>query len=444
MISAADLAGLSDDELVDVLGAVRRQISGLQAVELAGVAALARRREAEAETSGAVGTQVGEYMSDEVGLALTVSGAAAARLIGLADDLTGRFTATWEALRKGRIDVAGAHAITEGLQHVEDEELARAVESAVLAETPGRTSSRLRRRVRDLLIKIDPEAAARRRTTAEKGRRVELYDNPSGTCDLVGRDLPADRAHGIFNKLRAAAKALKDDGDPRPIDAIRADLLLALCAGLPWPQAAHQIARDPNTGGDDVHVADVGKSGDMETGHVPAPMAAAEHADVLGLLERQIGAMLAAAIDAQLRRVRNIARQTARTNELPRLSGDALRVMTASLAPLTTGWCVATGNATNQSHGTGHYRPPHSMRRVLQRRHPVCCFPNCNRRAENCDQDHTTPYHQGGSTCPCNLSNLCRHHHRLKQHHKWLLLQPWPGVLVWITPVGRWHIVMAQ
>jgi hypothetical protein len=52
--------------------------------------------------------------------------------------------------------------------------------------------------------------------------------------------------------------------------------------------------------------------------------------------------------------------------------------------------------------------------------------------------DHTIPYDQGGLTCPCNLSPLCRQHHRVKQAPGWTLKQAEPGgTLTWTAPHGR-------
>jgi hypothetical protein len=50
------------------------------------------------------------------------------------------------------------------------------------------------------------------------------------------------------------------------------------------------------------------------------------------------------------------------------------------------------------------------------------------------------PHHKGGATCLCNVSLLCRRHHRLKQRPEWRLIQIWPGVLLWIAPTGHWYI----
>jgi hypothetical protein len=84
------------------------------------------------------------------------------------------------------------------------------------------------------------------------------------------------------------------------------------------------------------------------------------------------------------------------------------------------------------------------MRKLIERTHQVCAFPTCDRPAARCDLDHTIAWHRGGPTCPCNLSALCRRHHRLKQHPQWSLFQPWPGLLIWVTPAGKWHTVIPE
>jgi hypothetical protein len=83
------------------------------------------------------------------------------------------------------------------------------------------------------------------------------------------------------------------------------------------------------------------------------------------------------------------------------------------------------------------YRPSRTIRHLIRVRNARCTAPGCSRPAACCDLDHTTPWHHGGLTCPCNLAPLCRHHHRCKQAEGWWLEQPEPGVLKWRAPSGR-------
>jgi Domain of unknown function (DUF222) len=89
---------------------------------------------------------------------------------------------------------------------------------------------------------------------------------------------------------------------------------------------------------------------------------------------------------------------------------------------------------------TRGYRPPDSLRHLIKIRDRRCSFPGCRRPAARCDDDHTIAYDQGGRTCECNLSPLCRRHHRVKQAVGWQLTQPAPGTLTWTLPHGRSYI----
>ena len=90
-----------------------------------------------------------------------------------------------------------------------------------------------------------------------------------------------------------------------------------------------------------------------------------------------------------------------------------------------------------QAHGG--YRPGRKLRHLVSARNATCTAPGCGQPAARCDLDHTSPWHHGGLTCPCNLAPLCRHHHRVKQAQGWWLEMPEPGVLRWRTPAGRTH-----
>ncbi|MBC6471408.1 DUF222 domain-containing protein, partial [Actinomadura alba] len=144
--------------------------------------------------------------------------------------LEGPLLETGRALTEGRIDSRKARAICDGVLGI-GHDIARKVEALVLPDAPRLTARQLAIRVRNAIKDADPDAYERRRKAAEKGRRVELYDNPDGTADLTARDLPAEDADAAYNYLNALANALKADGDQRPIDTIRTDVLLELLRG---------------------------------------------------------------------------------------------------------------------------------------------------------------------------------------------------------------------
>jgi hypothetical protein len=109
---------------------------------------------------------------------------------------------------------------------------------------------------------------------------------------------------------------------------------------------------------------------------------------------------------------------------------DYLRSLRVQLARIARGGC-------DHKHAETGYQPSRKLQHLIRTRSTRCTAPGCGRPAARCDLDHTLAWDQGGLTCECDLSPLCRHHHRVKQAQGWQLTQPEPGVLQWKTPHGR-------
>ncbi len=114
----------------------------------------------------------------------------------------------------------------------------------------------------------------------------------------------------------------------------------------------------------------------------------------------------------------------------PDQAAEFLRALKLRLNAVIRGPC-------NHAQAQASYRPSRTLRHLISARNTRCTAPGCGQPAARCDLDHTSPWHHGGPTCPCNLAPLCRHHHRCKQAEGWWLEQPEPGVLIWHTPAGR-------
>jgi hypothetical protein len=112
---------------------------------------------------------------------------------------------------------------------------------------------------------------------------------------------------------------------------------------------------------------------------------------------------------------------------------DYVASLRIRLAPVARGRC-------DHSQAEASYRPSRTLQHLVRARNARCTAPGCGRAAARCDLDHTVAWDQGGLTCECDLSPLCRHHHRCKQAEGWRLEQPEPGVLVWRTPAGRTYV----
>ena len=85
---------------------------------------------------------------------------------------------------------------------------------------------------------------------------------------------------------------------------------------------------------------------------------------------------------------------------------------------------------------THTYQPTDTMRADVQARDLTCRVPGCDRRSEQCDLDHSTPW-PAGPTSPANLVPLCRHHHQLKTKQRWEHRLDADGVLRITTYLGQ-------
>ncbi|WP_075020294.1 HNH endonuclease signature motif containing protein [Actinomadura madurae] len=395
---------------------------------MAAIAELHRRRTA-AEDVGDLDYRIlsaQESVTEEVAAALTITSHSAATLVHLAERLTGPLAATGAALEAGRIDLARARVICDVTDDLPDH-ATELVEAAALERASDQTTGQLRRRIKRIAQRLAPESIEERKREAVRRRRMELWENPSGTADLALCDLAVEDAHAIYNKITAVAHGLKTDGDTRTLNAIRVDLATRLLQGVQLPDATRDLLTKAYAVGTQAAGAGEALAG-HRSGH--------ECCEGGGDTDR-------ARVDAELASLANIADELlveARGRVRPQgrqlAVGRAAQRIHHRLAAARDLAC----QGEELTHGRPGYRPPARMRREVEARHATCVFPTCNQPSHRCDLDHTVPW-QPGITCRCNLAPLCRRHHRLKQRPDWKLFQIWPGLLIWVTPSGAWHIV---
>lgn len=224
---ASGLSRASDDELAGLMIAWRRVASWAAAGEMAAVAELRRRREAQV-TAGA-DAHLAEHVSDEVAMALMLTSWAAGRLVDRAQGLA-RLPRTRAALAAGQIDVPKALVILGELSGLDGVHAAR-VEAAVIGRAAGWTTGELRQAARRQVIAADPAAARRRKERAREQARVERWAEDAGTAALAGRDLPPAAVLAADTHLTAWAKRLKAAGLAGNLDQLRAQVYLALLNG---------------------------------------------------------------------------------------------------------------------------------------------------------------------------------------------------------------------
>ncbi|HEV7931839.1 MAG TPA: DUF222 domain-containing protein, partial [Actinomadura sp.] len=203
---AAELAGVALDRLdefglVEVMRDGRRLTAWAESVELAAMAELDRRRQAQAGRNGLGCRDAGEALVDEIAAALTLSGTAAAIRLGLAIALERLLPETGRALAESRIDSGKAKVLADGIIGL-SAEVARGVERLLLPEAPRLTTRQPAGRVRRAVMEADPEAFARRRDAAVQGRGrgvegplVRPLHRRRGRPRPRAQRLPAARGH---------------------------------------------------------------------------------------------------------------------------------------------------------------------------------------------------------------------------------------------------------
>jgi len=481
---ADGLDRLSDDELIGVLRAARRLTSWATAMELAAVGDLWRRRTADQDAGD---TGAAANADAELAAALTLTRHAADRLLNLAAALD-RLPATRQALAVGDLDPPRAKVIAEEVTGLTGQHAA-AVEAAIIGAAPGLTTGQLRAAARRAVLTADPTAARRRKEQALRQARVERWSEPAGTAALAGRDLPPVAVLAADANLTALAKQLKAAGAEGTLDALRAQIYLALLSGT--PPAALLPANtgtdhpgDTNLRSDTDRPSDINLRSDTDQprdsgwpglggniagrvnltvplatwlgcsnapGHVPGygPLDATDSRTLADALATQAGTRWCLTFtgpDGQplvhgcARTGPPPGRRRTQPATRPRAGpqpGSRDRPQTGASRGQWTFTVTALTGGCDHALETPAYQPPAALRHLVNIRHATCVFPGCRRPAPQCDADHTIPYNDGGKTCLCNLAPLCRRHHQVKQTPGWTLTQTGPGNLTWTTPSGR-------
>ena len=384
-----------------------------------------------------------DFAGDELALALEVSpmtgralvweyGAIAA-LPGLVESVeAGRLTVRHVKAFMRTVDAASL--TLEQRQAIALISLAR-----FLDQTPGEWTDLVRR----LILTVDPQAAARRRSEKAADRRVRFYPQPDEQGGMW-LQAPVEQVACAEARLHAEASRLKVAGDPRTMDQIVCEVALALLAGgmlagqLVAPYEVHVLTPLSVLESMDGPDGDAGADGDPVVAEIPgwgpiSPGTArelAEQADgftqitlagdghVMSVGDR-VPADRVPVGDAALRRPERYR---------PCLPESPDRFLSRAAQAMRR-------PPVDRDLSSSHYRPSTRLRRFIQARDRTCVFPGCRRPARRTDLDHRDPWPRG-STSADNLQCLCRHHHRAK-HAVFTVLADADGTIGWITR-GCW------
>lgn len=339
----------------------------------------------------------------ELSAAMRITEYAAGRLLLQADALVNRYSGALDALGQARITEKHAEILVDLLDQVMPELRADIVDRAVaLAEAE--PVGTFRRRLRDLIARVETKTLEERYASAVAGRCIAVEAGTDG-MGLLLLHAPLVELQAIDGRVTAMAKVIKTtEGETRTLDQIRADVVSDLLI-------------------------------DGTTTHLPGAASGIRASVVvtvpaLSLLDDNAGAAGDAPVVEGVGPI-----PLSRAREL--CGGDAkwMRVLTHP----ETGMVLSVGRA--------QYSPPPALRKLVKWRADRCMGPGCGMPASRCEVDHQMAWSRDdGETSLDNLAPLCKGHHTVKHHGGWDVQQidGSGGAVEWTSPTGRRYVVAPE
>ncbi|MGQ0842706.1 MAG: DUF222 domain-containing protein, partial [Sporichthyaceae bacterium] len=221
-------------DTVEMLRAAQRLRNVAASVRYAWAVEVAVRRPGSAHTVERLELPH-EHAVDEVRAGLGLSATAAGRLLNSAWDAMRRLPELHAAMKAGGLDEERAAAFVDWTAELSDGHahavVAELLPRAVLDAEEQLPIHLLIKEIGTIAMALDPTWAERRFKEAVRRRRVVGRANPDGTANVAGENLEPHQAAAVCGRLNELARAAKRDGDPRPIDHLRADLFCGLLDG---------------------------------------------------------------------------------------------------------------------------------------------------------------------------------------------------------------------
>ena len=392
-----------------------------------------------------------ESVTAEVAAALRVSEVTASTTIATARALAGPLSLAAEALRTGLWGFGHLRAAESELLDVSPE-VSRRVLEAVLKHARSDTPARLRYRIRREVARIDSTAVRRRIHNASRRRRADLTSLPDlqGELRIIGPWAMTAFCHRVADTwaqremrclLGDPEQSTRDcDADPggaASVSALRADAYVAamslLARNLDCYDEARELGSPSVTAATTVTATDAlkGVAGDE------GAQLTAKSSDERGSRRRSWSEAIV---------MIPLVTALALSDEPGHVPGygpvpAAVARELLSTADTWRRFLIDDDSGQLVNFGRTRYRPSARLREYVTARDQQCAFPGCSRASTDpdVDLDHRTNF-DGINTTPQNLQPLCRRHHRLKTHGRWVVSAtedaPTP---MWTTPAGHQH-----
>lgn len=381
--------------LVDRICASNRAQAQMAAQMLTDIGDLYRLRVRENGERPTWAVDTFEEVTTEVAAALKISQGLARDHLGHARAMREKLPKTAQLFVAGDLSYYTFQIVVSRILLISDPDVMAAVDAEIAATVgrwPSLSRGQLAGRVDRIVARHDVDAV-RRRKKKRFDRHIDIWDSGDGLSEIRGFLRNPD-GHVLTERLDALAATVCPN-DPRTPAMRRADAMGALGAGA--DRLACECNRPDCTAGRApagavvIHV--IAEQATVEgTGDTPGSFV-----DPDGLIPPELIAELAAS---------------------------------ATLVPL-----VHPGDADPEC----RYTPSAKLADFVRCRDMSCRFPGCDRRAPDCDIDHTVPW-PTGPTHASNLKCLCRIHHLAKTFGGWRDVQYPDGRVQWTSPTGRTYI----
>ncbi|GAA3055994.1 HNH endonuclease signature motif containing protein [Pseudonocardia yunnanensis] len=429
-------------EVLERIGGWEKIIAWAQARQYEEIARFVATAEA-GPPAGMNQVQAVESAQAEVALMLRLSPGGVAWRVGEARQVVEEFPATFAALHAGVITLTKARIITEGCADL-DAAAAGVVERKVLPRAPEQTNGQLRAAVRRAVLRVDGEAAVRRRERKRRERGVVLYPERDGMATLSAT-LPAAEAVGTFAVLDQHARGC-GSRDERPMAARRADALVDLVlreTGF-CSNASQQAAETNAAAGESAEPVNDGAptfgSGALVPGTERLPGVAPPGG--VPAVTNKVSVQIR--VTVPLDTLRGVSNEPGELTGYGPIPAEQARELAAGPDSVWRRLVTDPLSGALLDYGTTRYRPPPHLAEHLIARHQYCQHPGCRVPAHLCDLDHNQPYNptnDQGPTSAANLGPKCRPHHRLKGYPGWSVTQYVDGSIIWTTPSGHTYRV---
>lgn len=406
-LAGAELPRLGAYELVEYVAACERVAATVLAWQAAAIAELAGRVEMRPQVDSRARERAPVVSPQratavEVAARLRMAARDADALVARAGYLTSVLADTYAAWAAGWLSTEKADLIGRLLcRH--DDELARAVEAAVLPRAAGLTVESLRRLINRTVHRLDPGGAEARRRERKQDRFVRITPVDDGMA-WIEAYVSAEDAAAVEAVLSAGAATLtRDDPDGGGRTARRADVLTRLA----WAALGAGRIGGCTRCGHGLGLADA--QGRPVTVNITIPLSGLSGGDGQRGELAGFGPVTADTVAGLL------GQATVRRLVTDPVSGALLDV------------------------GRTRYRPPAALAEHILLRDVTCVWPGCDRPATGggIDIDHTVPASRGGPTAHHNLGAYCEHHHTVKDNTGWSVAQPEPGRFAYRSPTGH-------